>query len=102
MDTRATTVPAGRGAVLAEVDALLAALEQPLPAAERAAGWDEETRAQYHLVFVDLRARLLDPRPLGPGERLSGIGRSFEMAGICGGALRRAAVRISNATCAIE
>ncbi len=93
---------ARRQTVIEQIDSLLAALDQPLPDGERAAGWDEATRAQYREYFQRLRARLLDPRPLTEGERPDGLIRSFDMAGISDGTLLDTALQIEDTIYALE
>lgn len=82
-----------RRRIVAQLDRLIAQLERPLPAAERAAGWTEQSRTAFLAAFERLRQALVAgtvPPPHPPS-----IAREMDHWGITGGRLLEKAARLS-------
>jgi hypothetical protein len=82
-----------RRRIVLQLQRLIAQLEGPLPAAERAAGWTEQSQKAFLAAFERLRGELeagTIPPPHAPS-----IAREMDHWGITGGRLLEETARLS-------
>ena len=82
-----------RRRIVEQLERLIAQLEGPLPAAERRAGWTEQSRTAFLAAFEQLRQKL-ESGTLPPSHPPS-IAREMDHWGITGGRLLEQAARLS-------
>jgi hypothetical protein len=82
-----------RRRIVAQLERLIARLKDPLPAAERAAGWTEQSRMAFLAAFERLRQELEAGTVLP--ARPPSFGREMDHWGITGGRLLEDAAKLS-------
>ncbi len=86
-----------RQQIRTQLEHLLAQLSGPLPAAEQASGWTEQSRAAFLAYFRRLHRLLVEQHAVPPSEQPRSLARDLDYWGITGGRLLEEAVRISQA-----
>ena len=82
--------------ILSRIDGLLARLAAPLPAAERACGWTDASRAAFITYYTGLRRTLTASADVDRAAHAS-IARDLDYWGIVGGELAAEALVIAAA-----